>query len=202
MSTLAINFNTATVTAGTYVGDGANLTGITRSNLAAGSANEFVYNNGSGVLTSTDFLAVSGNDLQLKPSNDVVLVDGKNLYLDTSKKTQTMVKTVQTTDATATALLSFTTAPNTAYLVKFDIVCNNATDGGSGSHSAIFKVNQGAADATPSVSSLIQLLTILDTSVNTSAVSTSASANTFNLRVAGVASKTINWRGCFTMVAQ
>jgi hypothetical protein len=48
-----------TCQASNFVGSGASLTGITRANIAAGTANYVVINNGSGIMTEEQFLATS-----------------------------------------------------------------------------------------------------------------------------------------------
>jgi hypothetical protein len=166
---------------------------ITRTKLASGTANQMVVNDNSGVMTDTAFVAISGNDLDLNPTDNVVL-QSKPLYYDSTKLSQTSVNTVTTTDAVATDVFSLTTIATTAYTVNFEAVAYNSTDSKSGSYSGLIRVTQGSGGTAPSVSAIVNDLSELDTEMNTTNITTATANDTFKLQVTGLASKTIRWK--------
>jgi len=108
--------------------------------------------------------------------------------------TSKRVITLETSNDTTTDIFTLNTTINTGYLLNFEAIAYNTTDNKSGSISGMIKINQGSINTTPTVSNIINYITILDSELSLISVDNTISNNTFKLNITGEQSKNIKWR--------
>lgn len=172
---------------------------VPRDKINAGTANEFLVNNTNGLLTSTSYLKIVDNDIQLDPTgviscNKDVVMENSSLFLDINKMTFFDVNTKETTTDVPTDIFTLPTIVYTNYIIYFDITAKNITDNHHGSYSGQVNVIQKAPDTEPYVSNIINNILTLDDSMMDTNVITYKTNNTFKIQVKGLNNKDIHWK--------
>ncbi len=224
---------TASTLSTTLGGTGQNFSGVTGPSIvtitsgaaaatlaysASATASTIVQRDGSanivgagGTFSSvtTPSIATSSGNLTLSPNSGTTSLGTGTLAFAPSAVAGGAVTmtsaNVQTTNATATTLYSFTSASGgthgTSYYFQCAITLADTTGGvNTGSYSFNFKAKN--IGGTVTISGLASTESVLDSGLSTTSVSVTASSANIQIQVTGIASTTINWCGQFRISAQ
>lgn len=160
--------------------------GVARSKLASGTAGEFLLNDGSGVMSSTNLVKYDGTHV----------VVASPVYFGTNKHTSLLTFDQHTSDATSTALATLTLANNTAYYLKFTVlgVDSSADPIQSLLNKGNVKINCGSTGTVSFDSQPTEHLLNVDAGLAGAVVTLASSgANNLTVSVQGLASHNIEW---------
>lgn len=156
------------------------------------SQNISVTNTGTFIVTSSGQSQIVAPSINLNSS----VINCKNyIGLDQTNKVQFQaVPTITTNDAATTTLFQYAVLPSSSTYVKFNVSVYNKTSGtSSASIDGQFKVLQGLAGATPTISSVSIGTATVDAALSTIAINTNAIANNYQITINGVAATQIIW---------
>jgi trimeric autotransporter adhesin len=178
------------VTAGTW-----SYSGITSSDLAVGFTVTNAQTTATSANTASAIVARDGSgNFSAGAITSTSLVQTATTVTPNGTTTARSAN-VQTTNSTATAIVSLTTTNSSVFAMRVIIACINTTDAApnTGMISYLVKAATSAGGAV-TISGLANYSAILDTNVSavTSTV-TSSGSNNLTVNVTGIAAKTIDW---------
>lgn len=165
-----------------------------------------VLTSGTGTTTAGNVVLSTGGTARLTLSPSAITINQAHTDITANSKCtiRTDVANVQTTNATATTLYSWTIANNAATTIDVVVTCCKSTasnvDGmATVKRSMSFRRNNGSTVTL--VGSVIDNGFVADTALNTITVTIDNSTTTGRVRVTGVASTTIQW-GCSVTIQE
>lgn len=144
-------------------------------------ANSLVQRDGSGNITANQMI-ISGISGNFTHGNSV-----------------TYVGTAQTVGATTATILTIPTTVATTYSLSIMLAANDVGLTGSVMISYLNKVKNNAGVLT--ISSPVNMTSLVDAGLETATSSVVASGSTIQIRVVGIAGKTLNWSGRMILVS-